>query len=45
MKALKGSGEERALTQGYTQQLADQETRLDALRKEMAELGGKRREA
>ncbi|HVA17388.1 MAG TPA: hypothetical protein VMV59_06710, partial [Candidatus Dormibacteraeota bacterium] len=34
LKALKGSPEERALTQRYTQQLADQETRLEALRKE-----------
>ena len=45
MKALKGSAEERALTQRYTQQLADQETRLDALRKEMADLGSQRRDA
>ena len=34
LKALKGSPEERALTQRYTQQLADQETRLEALQKE-----------
>jgi len=34
LKALKGSPEERALTQRYTQQLADQETRLEVLRKE-----------
>ncbi len=29
LKALKGSAEEKALTQRYTQQLSDQETRLD----------------
>ena len=34
LKALKGNPEERALTQRYTQQLADQETRLEALEKE-----------
>lgn len=38
MKALKGSAEERALTQRYTQQLSDQETRLDALQKESGDL-------
>ena len=38
MKALKGSPEEKALLQRYTQQLNDQETRLDALRKETAQL-------
>lgn len=38
LKALKGSPEERALTQRYTQQLADQETRLQALAKETADL-------
>jgi hypothetical protein len=31
LKALKGSAEEKALTQRYTQQLSDQETRLDKL--------------
>ncbi|MFZ0431609.1 MAG: hypothetical protein WAL86_02850, partial [Candidatus Acidiferrales bacterium] len=39
---LKGSPEERALTQRYTQQLNDQETRLDALQKESADLQSKR---
>jgi predicted nucleic acid-binding Zn-ribbon protein len=29
LKALKGSAEEKALTQRYTQQLSDQETRLE----------------
>ena len=33
LKALKGSPEERALTQRYTQQLADQETRLESCRR------------
>jgi hypothetical protein len=42
MKALKGGGEEKALTQRYTQQLADQETRLDTLRREMTDLEAKR---
>jgi predicted ribosome quality control (RQC) complex YloA/Tae2 family protein len=34
LKALKGSAEEKALTQHYTQQLSDQETRLEKLRTE-----------
>jgi septal ring factor EnvC (AmiA/AmiB activator) len=34
LKALKGSAEEKALTQRYTKQLADQESRLDQLRLE-----------
>ena len=34
LKALKGSAEEKALTQRYTQQLSEQETRLDKLRSE-----------
>ena len=38
LKALKGSAEERALTQRYTQQLADQETRLQTLQRESADL-------
>jgi hypothetical protein len=37
LKALKGSAEEKALTQRYTQQLSDQETRLDKLRNEKEE--------
>jgi hypothetical protein len=45
LKALKGSAEERALTQRYTQQLADQETRLDTLQRESADLQTKRDEA
>ena len=42
LKALKGSPEERALTQRYTQQLADQENRLQTLAKESADLQAKR---
>jgi hypothetical protein len=38
LKALKGSAEERALTQRYTQQLADQETRLETIQRETADL-------
>ena len=45
LKALKGSAEERALTQRYTQQLADQETRLETLRHESTETEAKRDEA
>jgi Carboxypeptidase regulatory-like domain len=45
LKALTGGAEERALMQRYTQQLADQETRLDALKKESADLQAKQDEA
>ncbi|HXX46385.1 MAG TPA: carboxypeptidase regulatory-like domain-containing protein [Candidatus Acidoferrales bacterium] len=45
LKALKGTAEERALTQRYTQQLADQETRLRALQRESADLQEKRDKA
>ena len=45
LKALKGSAEERALTQRYTQQLADQETRLQTLQRESADLQDKRDKA
>jgi hypothetical protein len=38
LKALKGSAEEKALTQRYTQQLSDQETRLGKLMKEKEDL-------
>jgi hypothetical protein len=41
MKSLKGSAEEKALLQRYTQQLNDQETRLELLRKEMDDLEAK----
>jgi hypothetical protein len=42
---LKHSAEERALTQRYTQQLADQETRLEAIQRETADLQAKRDQA
>jgi hypothetical protein len=42
LKALKGSPEERALTQRYTQQLAAQETRLEALEQESVDLRSQR---
>ncbi|MGB0033968.1 MAG: carboxypeptidase regulatory-like domain-containing protein [Candidatus Acidiferrales bacterium] len=45
MKALKGSAEERALTQRYTQQLADQETRLQTLERETSDIQAKRDQA
>jgi hypothetical protein len=38
MKALKGSPEEKALVQRYVQQLNTQETRLETLRQEIADL-------
>ncbi|MDP8982456.1 MAG: carboxypeptidase regulatory-like domain-containing protein [Acidobacteriota bacterium] len=38
MKALKGSAEEKALLQRYTQQLNEQENRLETLRKESQRL-------
>ena len=38
MKALKGSAEEKLLLQRYTQQLNQQEDRLEALKKEAAQL-------
>ena len=42
MKALKGSAEEKALLQRYTKELDDQESRLEAIRKESTELEAKR---
>jgi hypothetical protein len=41
LKALKGSAEERALTQRYTQQLADQETQLAKLNQKEEDLQAK----
>jgi len=38
LKALKGSAEEKALTQRYTQQLSDQETHLEKLRVEKEDI-------
>jgi len=45
MKALKGSAEEKALLQRYTKELDDEESRLDAIRKETADLEAKRAQA
>jgi hypothetical protein len=45
MKSLKGTAEEKALTQRYTQQLNDQENHLDVLRKEKAQLEARREAA
>jgi hypothetical protein len=45
MKALKGSAEERALVQRYTKQLDEQETRLEALQKELSGLDQRRAQA
>jgi hypothetical protein len=45
LKALKGTPEERALTQRYTQQLADQETQLDTLKRESADFQTRHDEA
>jgi len=42
MKALKGSAEEKALTERYTHELNAQEDRLAALHTEVAELKGRR---
>jgi hypothetical protein len=39
---LKGSAEEKALLQRYTQQLNQQETRLEELRKQTVEIETKR---
>ncbi len=45
LKALKGSAEEKALVQRYTQQLAQQETRIESLTKEIAGIERQRNEA
>jgi hypothetical protein len=45
MKALKGSAEEKQLLQRYTRQLDQQESQLDALRAEIAQLEQKREAA
>ena len=45
LKALKGSAEEKALTQRYTQQLSDQETHLDKLNIEKADFEKKSADA
>jgi hypothetical protein len=45
MKALKGSAEEKALTERYTRELNNQEDRLAALHTQVSELKGKREQA
>ncbi len=45
MKALKGTSEEKALTQRYVGQLDSQESRLAALRKESADLTAQQNQA
>lgn len=45
LKALTGGADERSLTERYTQQLADQETRLDAIKRESADLQAKQDQA
>jgi uncharacterized protein (DUF342 family) len=42
IKSLKGSPEEKALLQRYTQQMNEQENRLAALRKQIEQLNTKR---
>ena len=42
MKALKGSAEEKALVERYVRELNQQEDRVQALHREMAELQEKR---
>ncbi len=42
LKALKGSAEEKSLVARYTRQLDEQETRLDAIRRESADRESKR---
>src|SRR5262249_6641063 len=45
MKALRGSSEEQQLLKRYPAQLAQQEDRMDALRRETADLDRRRRDA
>ena len=45
MKALKGSAEEKALSQRYTHQLDSQEDRLNTLNKEISDLQEKHTQA
>ena len=45
IKALKGSPEEKALLQRYTQQLNSQESRLEAIKKETAQLKAQQEKA
>ena len=45
LKALKGTPEEKALIERYTQQLANQENQLEALQKQDADWEAKREQA
>jgi hypothetical protein len=45
LKSLKGSAEERTLTQRYLQRLNDQETRLETIQKEIADFEKKQEDA
>ncbi|HXT69052.1 MAG TPA: carboxypeptidase regulatory-like domain-containing protein [Vicinamibacterales bacterium] len=45
MRSLKGSSEEKQLLQRYVKQLNDQESRLEALRKELEDLTARRQKA
>ena len=45
MRSLKGSSEEKQLLQRYVKQLNDQETRLEALRKDVDDLNAQRQKA
>ncbi|MGA8071845.1 MAG: carboxypeptidase regulatory-like domain-containing protein [Candidatus Acidiferrales bacterium] len=45
LKSLKGSAEERTLTQRYLQRLNDQETRLETIQKEIADFEKKQEQA
>ncbi len=45
LKALRDTAEEKALAARYTQQLSDQETRLETLKKEEADLNDKKDQA
>jgi hypothetical protein len=45
LQALKGTVEEKALAQRYVKELDEQETRLAALKQEIIDLQGKRKQA
>jgi len=45
LKSLKGSAEERALVQRYVKQLDDQENQLQALEREITDIGTKKDQA
>lgn len=45
MKALRGSAEEKSLTERYTKELGDQENKLETLRREISDLQSERAKA